>query len=153
MSGDCRRQPGLAPVEAKPHSNELKPDAHSIGNPNNETTIRAAIQQANDHLNGLMPGWKLTADAHYQLANRFAWSWKVASLGVPVILVYLGFLNVTHMADKGPPFPSAEDWEQAVRNHARGIVPGAAWGDPLDIGGTPLIPLIRSIELGWRVEG
>ena len=30
--------------------------------------------------------WGLSRDDHYQLSNRFAWCWKLATLGIPVVL-------------------------------------------------------------------
>jgi hypothetical protein len=83
-----------------------------------------------------------------QLANRFAWSWRLASLGIPVVLVvYLGFLNAEEMRDRGEPFANAGAWDRAVRAHANGIVPSNAWGLRLEVEGTPVIPLIRSLDL------
>ncbi len=94
-----------------------------------------------------MPGWELSRDAHYQLSNRFAWAWKLATLKIQVVLVYLGFRNVAEMSKQGRPFTSQEDWEQGLRAYATGTVPEVAWGKRLDIAGTPLIPLIRSLEV------
>ncbi len=58
----------------------------------------------------------------YQAANRFAWSWKVASLGTPVILVYLGFVGANQMSDRGEPFASLQDWTRTLESHFRGVV-------------------------------
>jgi hypothetical protein len=69
----------------------------------NHDKIGSAIRQANTNLNLISPGWNLSGDLHYQLSNRFAWSWKLASLGIPVVLVYLGFLNANDMSDQGHP--------------------------------------------------
>lgn len=143
---------GLVLVEAKAHSRELKKQGQSTGNQKNRERIRAAIGEADRALNGLSGGWALSCDSHYQLANRFAWSWKLASLGIPVVLVYLGFLNAEEMRD-GKPFASAAEWDDAVRSHGRGIVPEDAWERPIDINGTPLLPLIRSLELPLALPG
>jgi hypothetical protein len=148
-------RPGLILVEAKAHHDELDPKGKlERGNPQNDTHIRSAIKEAsaaleaNGALEGSFSGWKLSPDSHYQLCNRFAWGWKVASLGIPVILVYLGFLNVTDMPGCKV-FRTAEEWTQAVHNHAQGIVPRDAWGTELNVNGTPLIPLIRSWPAAW----
>lgn len=61
------------------------------------------------------------------MANRFAWSWKLASLGVPVVLVYLGFLNAIEMSDLGDPFREPADWVECVKAHCIGKVPEDAW--------------------------
>lgn len=137
-------RPGLILVEAKAHHGELESNEKpKDGNPQNDVRIRAAIAEANDKLNAIMPDWHLTADSHYQLCNRFAWAWKVASLGIPVVLVYLGFLNVTDMPGCVV-FRTAKEWTDAVYKHADKIVPRDAWEKSIDIDGTPLIPLTRS---------
>jgi hypothetical protein len=136
-------RPGLILVEAKAHNRELGSGGGGAKNVQNEARIRDAIAEAKQNLNRILSGWNLTAGSHYQLCNRFAWGWKIASLGIPVILVYLGFLNVTDMPGYNV-FRTAEEWTDAMHNHAEGIVPRDAWGRELNVNGTPLIPLIRS---------
>lgn len=145
---------GLVLVEAKAHSTELSSGGKSaIGASEasraNDSRIRAAIRQASDSLGGDQAGWHLSADAHYQLSNRFAWSWKIAALGMPVVLVYLGFLNAEDMADQGIPFSSADQWEDVVWQHADQIVPRSAWNEPIDVFGTPMRAMIRPCEIKW----
>ena len=143
---------GLLLVEAKAHSSELshggksKPDTHNGWK--NHARIGSAIEQANAGLRHVAGGsWALSRDERYQLANRFAWSWKLASLGVPVVLIYLGFLNADEMAPDGALFRSENDWERALKDHARGVSAASCWGRRLDVNGTPLRPLIRAIEV------
>ena len=142
---------GLFLVEAKAHDGELsdagKGDPGSVNGWKNHQRIGEAIAEANGALNGILPGWALSRDHCYQLSNRIAWSWKLARLSVPVVLVYLGFLNANEMADRGQPFVAASDWELNLRRHTHGIVPGDAWEKRLDIHGTPLWLLIRALEL------
>ena len=140
---------GLILVEAKAHCAELSGAGKKAGNENNDRSIRGAILQANEGLNQLNAGWSLSADSHYQLCNRFAWGWKIAALGVPVILVYLGFLNAEEMVDQGEPLHSADEWADLVRGHAHGIVPDRAWNTRLEINGTPMCALIRAVDLRW----
>jgi len=142
---------GLILVEAKAHSGELDTKGKRPGNPDNHAQIGAAIQEANRNLNAILPGWSLSRDSYYQLANRFAWSWKIASLGIPVILVYLGFLRVEEMRDRGEPFADQDVWENFVKEWSRGIVPDAAWNGSLRVQGAPLRPLLRSLELDFTV--
>jgi hypothetical protein len=144
---------GLILIEAKAHGAELSGAGKTAGNEKNDRSIRAAILQANEGLNQLNTGWNLNADTHYQLCNRFAWGWKITSLGVPVILVYLGFLNVDEMADKGQPFQSVIEWADTIRRHAHGIVPDRAWNTRLEINGTPMCALIRAVDLRWVPSG
>jgi hypothetical protein len=134
---------GVILVEAKAHHGEFGSGKNQIKDLDNQRSISTAIADANRAMRRISPEWNLTADSHYQLCNRFAWAWKVASLGVPVILVYLGFLNVTDMPGRIL-LKTAEDWKDAMYKHAEGIVPRDAWGKELDVNGTPLIPLVRS---------
>ena len=88
----------------------------------------------------------------YQLCNRFAWSWKIASLGVPVVLIYLGFLNAREMLDQGEPFTNHAAWEACLRDHAKSIVHEEAWGKRFQINGVPAWFLIKSMELPVDVK-
>lgn len=150
---------GLILVEAKAHDNELSgtgktsPRADSEASEANDAHIRAAIEEANIGLGGSRRGWGLNADHCYQLSNRFAWAWKIAHLGIPVVLVYLGFLRVEEMVDQGLPFGSAAEWAEVVRDHAKGVVPNLAWERSLDVGGTPLTATIQAMDVEWRVGG
>ena len=142
-------QRGVVLVEAKAHCLELSEGGKELGaktNLKNHERIRSAICEANTGLNGFLAGWNLARDSHYQLSNRFAWAWKLAQLGVPVILVYLGFLNAVEMADLGTPFRDARHWNECLLDHAQGIVPEQAWETRLLIGEAPLVPLIRSVD-------
>lgn len=76
-----------------------------------------------------------------------AWSWKLASLGVPVLLVYLGFLNAVKMVDQGEPFADRRAWERAVRSHVAGVVPEQVCGAAVDVRGTPLRAVIPSVAV------
>ena len=141
---------GLLLVEAKAHDQELSgagksaPTSHN--SKLNHERIGQAIAEANSGLNTVLKtDWNLTRDSHYQLCNRFAWSWKIASLGVPVALIYLGFLNAREMLDQGRPFASASAWENCLRHYSGGIVPDEAWGNKFYITGTPVWFLIKSL--------
>jgi hypothetical protein len=146
-SGSMQGREGLVLVEAKAHTAELKRTGHGIRNEQNLARIRGAVDESNEALRRMDPRWCLSCDSHYQLANRFAWSWKLASLGVPVLLVYLGFLNAVEMADQGEPFADAEAWERTVRSHSKGVAPQDVWDREVDVHGTPLRAIIRSVDL------
>lgn len=145
-------RPGLVLAEAKAHADELRADGVPTRNAYYRAGIRTCLREAGRGLDDALPGWNLSGDSHYPLASRFAWAWKLAGLGLPVILLYLGYLDAGPMSDRGWPFASSAAWDGAVRDHARGIVPEAAWNTPLPVGGSVLIPLIRSVRLGWQVD-
>jgi hypothetical protein len=147
---------GLILVEAKAHAGELKPDDRcGATSQKNCEKIAAAIAEANAGLTEVAQGWNLSHKSHYQLSNRFAWAWKLATIGVPVVLVYLGFLNAAEMArSHDPMFTSADHWRQCVLDYSRGVVPESAWqGQRIPTKGSFFIPLIRSADFQIDVTG
>ena len=136
---------GLLLVEAKAHRKELgEQDKCGSCNPKNREQIGRVIAEANREFQSATgKHWCLSRDHHYQLSNRFAWSWKLASLGIPVVLVYLGFLKAQDMADEGPLFRSKAEWIRVLKDHSRATVDETCWGEWLDIAG---VPLIRGID-------
>jgi hypothetical protein len=145
---------GLILVEAKAHVAEMSHSGKTAPSdtPNsqkNHDRITAAITESSNALNEVLPGFALSADTHYQLCNRFAWSWKIASLGIPVILVYLGFLNANDMTHRGYETPNSDTaWTNSVHNYAQGVIPTTAWNQTLNINNT-LTPIIRSLDMTW----
>jgi hypothetical protein len=144
---------GLLLVEAKAHDTESRAEGKLPGDPTNHEQIGRAIQEANAGLNSICPGWSITRDSHYQLSNRLAWAWKVASLGVPVILVYLGFLHAEEMRRCGTPFSSAGEWQSFILNHAKRLVPQNVWDTRLQTRDAPIWAMIRSLDLRWIASG
>ena len=140
---------GLLLVEAKAHENELSTAGKSPPNTDNgwrnHERIGLAIAESNSGLQRASGGkWSLSRDDRYQLANRFAWSWKIAALGTPVVLVYLGFLDAHDMVRGGPLFRTHDDWVTAVRRHSVGAVDESCWGRRLQVQEVPLFALVRS---------
>lgn len=149
--------PGLLLVEAKAHELELTKgsagrtvtERDSGDRKASHATIGAAIELARRGLEAATRlNWQISRDSHYQMSNRFAWSWKLAELGIPVVLVYLGFLKATDMSKPGEvPFADAGSWDSLVRAHSKPLFPGDIWGRNWSVKGVPLIPLIRSLEV------
>ena len=138
-------QAGLLLVEAKAHSKELSWRDRCSATPANRKQIESALEEANAGLSKLTGGsWCLSAKHHFQLANRFAWSWKLAAFGVPVVLLYLGFLDAVEMKDRGSPFGNEDEWRNTLLEHCRGVIDAMCWERTLEVGGTPLLPLIRT---------
>ena len=157
-------KPGLLLVEAKAHDNELKNEAAGriLGPaPTDERTashdtIRLALEQARLGLTAAtLLEWAISRDSHYQMSNRFGWSWKLATLGVPVVLVYLGFLRAEEMTDRGKPFESDDAWDALVKEQSTALFPAAVWNRRWSVSGVPFIPLIKSlkVELDQTVGG
>lgn len=166
IASTCRvaRSPGLALFEAKAHWSEIEgesggkrhskgPSANSLAN---HAQISDAIQQAARGLTsdtGMT--WGISSESHYQLSNRFAWSWRLARAGYHVVLVYLGFLRASEMGLGGRrTFSTHGDWTAAVLNHGRGIVPESAWNRTWPVATGSLTAIIRSghCKLSWPPE-
>jgi hypothetical protein len=88
----------------------------------NHERICAAIAEAGRALAALELTTKFTAVSHYQLANRLAFSWKLASLGIPVALTYLGFLGDRGIGNVGLPFTDADNWHDTFKAHALPLI-------------------------------
>lgn len=157
--------PGLLLIEAKAHAAELQKEAigrrleatdpkEAAKRTASHKTIGAAIESARIGLSSATNfEWRIDRDSHYQMSNRFAWSWKLAELGIPVVLVYLGFVRAGDMSKPGEvPFANAAAWDALVRAHSAPLFPGDVWDRRWDINGVPFIPLIRSIELPLESE-
>lgn len=145
---------GLILVEAKAHEGELGND-RSGATGANAIRIRAALQEATDGWNQLLPGFSLSFDSHFQLSNRFAFAWKLAEMGIPVVLVYLGFLETREMDDgRRTILHTSEQWQDCVLRKSRKHVPEEAWNSTFDVNGTPVTVLIRcaTVSVDGNVE-
>lgn len=146
-------KPGLLLVEAKAHLGELSeldhkspPDPKSARARANDYCVRLRLCEASLGLTDLGIGrFRLSADSHYQLSNRLAYLWKLASDGVPVILLYLGWLKSPDWPKD--PFRDARHWEQIVVDHMKTVAPKEFIGRtfPTNSGGTMQM-IVRSLD-------
>lgn len=113
-------RPGLVLVEAKAHVRELSDAGKGVskGDPlrsgANHDRIDRAIAEARSALNAEFPQIAIARDRSYQLSNRIAFAWKLASLGVPTVLLYLGFVGDNGMAT---PLRNADHWKEVLEGH------------------------------------
>ena len=116
---------GLILVEAKSHDRELsekgkadREDA-TANSRENHKRIGEAIGEAQQDLARLncMPGIAISHERAYQLANRIAFAWKLATMGIPTVLIYLGFIDDKEIANVGKPFAVKADWHRHLRTH------------------------------------
>jgi hypothetical protein len=162
---------GLLLIEAKAHDAELrneergKPlgaeDGKGVSNDSrrNHVKIGACIQDASLALSEQTRlVWALSRDWNYQMANRFTWAWKLTEFGIPVILIYLGFIGCDEMR-KGSaqrPIIDQEDWQQMVQGHSQPLVPREIWNQEWHVHSQSFIPLIRVYDQslsGWEAAG
>jgi hypothetical protein len=146
-------QRGLVLVEAKAHAKELSPagkvlrkDASENSRENHER-IGQAIEEARQALDPIVPGVRISRDTHYQLSNRVAWAWRLATLGVPTILMYLGFVGDTGIDDVGPHFENEDHWQRTIREYMEGVIPAGLLERPLPCGAARMQFIIRSRDV------
>jgi hypothetical protein len=143
-------RPGLVLIEAKANVPELNPGGKSLASDAsdrsraNHERIGCAIDEARAGWRLLDDGVRIGRDSHYQLANRLAFTWKLATLGIPVVLVYLGFTGDEGIREAGAPFADARDWQQAFGRYVQGTVPLDLFERRLEIAGCPVWLLSRS---------
>lgn len=153
-------QPGLLLIESKAHLGEINSDPCSAKDKQNMTTLRAALDETTEGWNDLLAGlaategWKpkqwvrLTPSCHYELACRLAFSLKLARMGIPTALVYLGFLEAWELEEQNCPiFRCHEEWENSVLEKTKQCVPNDLWNHVYDVQGIPLALQIRSLAL------
>lgn len=153
-----RGKAGLLLIEAKAHDAELRNEERgkplggednkgvSIDSLRNHVRIGSCIQEGSLALSEQTHlAWALSRDWGYQMANRFAWAWKLAELGKPVILVYLGILGCEEMrSGTGQrPIASKDDWQQMVEAHSQSAFSLEVWNKEWHVHGQSFIPLIR----------
>jgi hypothetical protein len=133
-------RPGLVLVEAKANHRELNPTGKrlrkesSSRSTDNHKRIGEAIQEANLGWRPIDGRVNISRDSHYQLANRLAFTWKLGTLGIPVVLVYLGFTGDEGIRDVGPPFADEEDWRWALSTYLEGVWPPDLLEKRIDLG-------------------
>jgi hypothetical protein len=142
-------RPGLLLVEAKANVPELSRGGKPLGtsasqsSQENHDHIGAAIADACTELRRLNPGIAISRDSHYQLANRVAFGWKLASLGLPTIVIYLGFTGDTGIADTER-LRDDSHWQSVFADYAHGVVPQNMFDTKLECGSASMWLLMRS---------
>jgi hypothetical protein len=147
---------GLLLVEAKAHHWELENEAKkkslatdaSKNSESNHRMILNAINEANTAISSVVKGTKISGNKCYQLSNRIAHAWWLASHGIPTVLLYLGFLNVNDMNDgKNRLFQSHDEWEACFRNHIKIIEAEGILNNSIDCGLSSFITICKSMQL------
>lgn len=144
-------QTGLLLVEAKAHWNELKADDRAGAKPNSKNLfkIRSAIREAREEINKVTAplSISISIDRCYQLSNRVAHAWWLANQGVPVILLYLGFLNRTEMSKNGKIFEDNNEWQKCFQAYASNVGADSFINNEINCGKSKFKLLCRSYPL------
>jgi hypothetical protein len=145
--------PGLVLVEAKAHIAELsrlgksQRANRSTHSAENHAKIAEAIAEACSDLRRHDAGVNIQRDSHYQFSNRIAFAWRLASLGVPTILVYLGFLGDEAIAGPDRTLKDDAHWQAVFRDHSAPVWPNSLLGVPVATKAAPFWLLVRSRQI------
>ena len=150
---------GLLLCEAKANAPELSPAGKRLAarprrprpvqkpsdrSEENHRQIARALAEASNALRALGVVREMSIDSHYQLANRLAFTWKLASLGIPVALLYLGFWGDDGIRNVGPPFTSAADWQRVFSRYASGVLTEPGQDVRFAVRNVPALILVRA---------
>lgn len=159
MQCDVEGRPGLVLVEAKANVPELTKGGKSLnkleaGRPRSEASVArsienherigAAIFEARNALAAQIPEIAIDRDQHFQLSNRIAFAWKLASMGIPTVLLYLGFTGDEGIRDAGEPFADDVHWQRVFRSYLSGVCPPSALERSVEVNGSKMWILARS---------
>jgi hypothetical protein len=145
----------LVLVEAKAHVGEFdckpKPlssrrDQHAqLRTNDNHLQIGLAIAEASNALSSVHPGISIARDRHYQLSNRIAMAWKLASLGIPNALIFLGFTGDPEISKEGHYFADDGHWQGAFAEYIAGSLPIQLLDNDISCGAASFRLLSRSL--------
>ena len=123
----------LVLAEAKAHESELSDTGKQLAvraaeeqqkrTNENHAQIGLAIAEASRAIARNHPGVSLSRDCSYQFCNRVAFAWKLASMGIPVALLYIAFIGDSMIAAPGDFFVSEQEWDDAFFDHIQGHFP------------------------------
>lgn len=142
--------PILILVEAKAHTNELSRSGKTLkanvskNSIENHKKISSAILETNNALLKIFPEIDISIDSHYQFANRIAFSWKLASMGFKVILIYLGFTGYKGISDVGKPIEDQQHWQDIMETYTSNILPDSFWNQWIACGKGSMYAAIKS---------
>ena len=153
---DVRGKRGILLVEAKAHYDEVNDESKgkalksnaSEDSKLNHVCIGQAIEEAKDDL--VKRGFSdvnISLDSCYQLSNRIAHAWWLARNGVPVVLLYLGFLNTNDMKNGNRVlFSHDSDWQNCFKEHAAQVGANKLLDKKIDCGAGTFNMICRSFN-------
>jgi hypothetical protein len=150
LSCEIDRRPGLILVEAKANVPELSRGPKARANEaserrkENHARITMALAEASAALGSATDSVRLSADDCYQVSNRLAFSWRLASMGIPVVLLYLGFTGDEGIRDAGDPFADDAHWQAEFAKHLAAVAPTRWINSHVDCGAAGFWLLSRS---------
>lgn len=144
---------GILLVEAKAHWDELNNESKgkqldasaSDNSKQNHEQIGKVIEEANTGISKENNRISISRDNCYQLSNRVAHAWWLANQGIPVVLLYLGFLDCQDMNDgKNKLFKNDEDWQRCFNEHTQMVGVDTITDNWIDCGKSEFITICKS---------
>jgi hypothetical protein len=71
------------------------------------------------------------------------WLWHLAELGVPTVLLYLGFTKDQHF--RSDCFRSPDHWRQVMNEYAGAVMPSNVIGRIVKFGGTSALVIAEAM--------
>ena len=146
-------RPSLILIEAKAHTDEFdcgpksRPDASNPRSVANHARIESAIAEANLALSKRGLTTSISCDHCYQLSNRIAVAWKLASIGVPTGLIFLGFTGDREIKREGIYFADDAHWCRAFGEYCAATFPMELLGRNIPCGPASFFVLSRSLTV------
>ena len=151
---------GMLLVSAAAHIGELNSDHSHQREKTILPQIKRALEEASAGWNQMLTAHadsfgfklshrvKLSTDSHYRLSWHFALAWKLAQLGVPVVLLYLGFLDATELEPDGRlTFTDHAMWEKCVFEKTSKPLPEEIWDAEFQVPNGAKISVLRRTML------
>jgi hypothetical protein len=99
-------------------------------------------------LQRIAPEISLSRDYCYQFANRIAFAWKIASMGVPVAMIYLGFIGdagiISGIDDF---FNDTSEWRKSFAEHTARCFPSSMYDREINCGAASFWLLVRDLHV------
>lgn len=146
-------RPALVLVEAKAHSDEFdcgpksRPDANNPRSVENHDRIENAILEANFALSQQAFRPSISCDHCYQLSNRIAFAWKLASMGITIGLIFLGFTGDREIKKEGLHFSDDSHWQRAFGEYSAASFPLELVGRSIPCGAASFFVLSQSLPV------
>jgi len=145
-------------VEGKAHATELRVEGkikqqrknaqEQARTDANHEKIGKAISEVSLALQHIVPGISLTRDRCYQFANRIAFSWKLASMRIPVAIIYLGFIgDVGISSGVDDSFSEPKRWRKAFAEHTAQHFPVKMRGCEINCDSASFWLLVRELQV------
>ena len=112
----------------------------------NQVSVENAINEANTSISKTVKDIKLSTENCYQLSSRITEAWWLASKGIPVVLLYVGFLNYEKLSYKTHKiFTTDAEWQDLFKKHTEKVGVDKLLEKSVNCGAASFTTIVRSI--------